>query len=47
VEADTDDPDGQSLLLGYPTATAEGNAYIRRTIKIESGAKSALAPMLP
>jgi hypothetical protein len=26
---------------GYPTATAEGNAYIRRAIKIESGAKSA------
>ena len=44
VEADPDDPDGQSLLLWYPTATAEGNAYIRRAIKIESGAKSALDP---
>jgi hypothetical protein len=44
VEADPDDTDGQSLLLWYPTATAEGNAYIRRAIKIESGAKSALDP---
>jgi Nucleotidyl transferase AbiEii toxin, Type IV TA system len=44
VEADPDDPDRQSLLLWYPTATTEGNAYIRRAIKIESGAKSALDP---
>jgi hypothetical protein len=44
VELDPDDPDGQSLLLWYPTATTEGNAYIRRAIKIESGAKSALDP---
>jgi hypothetical protein len=47
VEADPQDPDGQSLLLWYPTATAEGNAYIRRAIKIESGAKSALDPHAP
>jgi hypothetical protein len=47
VEADPADPDGQSLLLWYPTATAEGNAYIRRAIKIESGAKSALDPHAP
>jgi hypothetical protein len=44
VEPDPDDPDRQSLLLWYPTAAAEGNAYIRRAIKIESGAKSALDP---
>jgi hypothetical protein len=44
VEADPADPDGQSLLLWYPTSTVEGNAYIRRAIKIESGAKSALDP---
>jgi len=44
VEADPDDPDRQGLLLWYPTATAEGNVYIRRAIKIESGAKSALDP---
>jgi hypothetical protein len=47
VEHDPADPDGQSLLLWYPTATAEGNAYIRRAIKIESGAKSALDPHAP
>ena len=47
VEADPDDPDQQSLLLWYPTATTEGNAYIRRAIKIESGAKSALDPHAP
>jgi len=47
VEPDPDDPDGQSLLLWYPTATADGNAYIRRAIKIESGAKSALDPHAP
>jgi hypothetical protein len=47
VEADPDDPDRQSLLLWYPAATTEGNAYIRRAIKIESGAKSALDPHAP
>jgi hypothetical protein len=47
VEPDPDDPDRQSLLLWYPTATTEGNAYIRRAIKIESGAKSALDPHAP
>jgi hypothetical protein len=47
LEADPQDPDGQSLLLWYPTATAEGNEYIRRAIKIESGAKSALDPHAP
>jgi hypothetical protein len=47
IEADPDDPDRQSLLLWYPTATTEGNAYIRRAIKIESGAKSALDPHAP
>jgi hypothetical protein len=47
VEPDPDDHDRQSLLLWYPTATAKGNAYIRRAIKIESGAKSALDPHAP
>ena len=47
VEADPDDPDRQSLLLWYPTATTDGNAYVRRAIKIESGAKSALDPHAP
>lgn len=44
VEPDPDDPDQQSLLLWYPTVTAEGTAYVRRAVKIESGAKSALDP---
>ena len=47
VELDADDPDGQSLLLWYPSVTAAGNDYIRRAIKIESGAKSALDPHSP
>jgi hypothetical protein len=47
VEPDAADPDGQSLLLWYPTTTAGGNEYIRRAIKIESGAKSALDPHAP
>jgi nucleotidyltransferase AbiEii toxin of type IV toxin-antitoxin system len=47
VELDADDPDGQSLLLWYPSVAAAGNDYIRRAIKIESGAKSALDPHAP
>jgi hypothetical protein len=35
------------LRFHTPTATAEGNVYIRRAIKIESGAKSALDPDAP
>ena len=46
VEADPDDPDRQSLLLWYPTATTDGNAYIRRAIKIESGAKNPLLTLM-
>lgn len=38
VEVDPDDPNRQSLLFWFPTPTTEGNAYIRRAIKIESGA---------
>jgi Nucleotidyl transferase AbiEii toxin, Type IV TA system len=45
IEPDSDDPDGQSLLLHYPSAFADsGEDYIRRVVKIESGAKSALDP---
>lgn len=47
LEPDPEDRDGQSLLLWYPTVTADGNTYIRRAIKIESGAKSALDPHAP
>jgi hypothetical protein len=44
VEPDPDDPDHQSLLLWYPTVTADGANYVRRAVKIEAGAKSALDP---
>jgi predicted nucleotidyltransferase component of viral defense system len=47
IESDPDDPDGQSLLLWYPTVTADGSDYIRRSVKIEAGAKSALDPNSP
>lgn len=44
VAVDPDDPDGQSLLFWYPTATTGHGDYIRPAVKIESGAKSALDP---
>jgi Nucleotidyl transferase AbiEii toxin, Type IV TA system len=44
VVVDSDDPDGQSLLFWYPSATAGRDSYIRPAVKIESGAKSALDP---
>lgn len=47
IEHDPDDPDQQSLLFWYPTVTAEGAGYIRRAVKIEAGAKSALDPHSP
>ena len=44
VELDPDDESAQSLLLWYPSVTAEADGYIRKAVKIESGAKSALDP---
>jgi hypothetical protein len=44
IATDPEDPDQQSLLLWYPTVTAVGVGYIRRAVKIELGAKSALDP---
>lgn len=45
IEIDDDDPDGQSLLFHYPSAfDASEEPYVRRVVKIESGAKSALDP---
>jgi hypothetical protein len=41
VKADAHD--GQTLLLGYPSVTPT-DAYIAKSVKIESGAKSALDP---
>lgn len=43
ISPDDEDPDRQSLLVWYPTATP-GDGYVRQAIKIESGAKSALDP---
>lgn len=42
--ADDQDLDGQSLLFLYPSVTQGEEGYIRRAIKIEAGAKSALDP---
>ncbi len=47
LEADPEDPDGQSLLLWYPPVTTEGDGYNRQAVKIECGAKSALDPHSP
>lgn len=44
VESDPDDESGQSLLLWYPSSTETSDGYIRKAVKIESGAKSALDP---
>ncbi|WP_342723632.1 hypothetical protein AAFG07_31505 [Bradyrhizobium sp. B097] len=45
IEPDAEDPDGQSLLFNHPSAFVEdGDDYVRRVVKIESGAKSALDP---
>ncbi len=44
VISDPDDPDQQTLLVRYPTVNAEPNSYIKPTVKIEAGAKSALDP---
>ena len=43
VVLDEDDPDRQSLLIHYPSAV-EKSDYVAASIKIESGAKSALDP---
>ena len=47
VEIDRRDPDGQTLLIHYPSVTDGGVGYIERAVKIESGAKSALDPNSP
>jgi len=44
LEPDPDDPDGQTLLLIYPTAFLEQAAYLRRAVKIEMGARSDTDP---
>lgn len=44
VEVDTQDASGQTLLLAYPTATADADGYVQAVVRIESGARSALDP---
>ncbi|HEY1612360.1 MAG TPA: nucleotidyl transferase AbiEii/AbiGii toxin family protein [Rhizomicrobium sp.] len=45
VVMDTNDVDQQSLLLWYPSVTADSvGGYVQPAVKIESGAKSALDP---
>jgi predicted nucleotidyltransferase component of viral defense system len=43
LEADADDPDGQTLLFHYPPALRE-KAYVRPVVKIELGARSDTEP---
>lgn len=44
LEPDPDDPDGQTLLLFYPTSFPEQASYLRRAVKIEMGARSDTEP---
>lgn len=47
VEIDEADPDRQTLLIQYPAVEVSQGAYVRPTVRIESGAKSALDPNRP
>lgn len=47
IVVDEADPDRQTLLLWYPSVTAEAEGYVRPAVRIESGAKSALNPHVP
>jgi len=47
ITPEADDPDGQSLLVWYPSIIASGDGYIRPAVKIEAGAKSARDPHAP
>ena len=44
VIEDPDDADGQTLLVRYPTTSNYADDYLKPTVKIEAGAKSALDP---
>jgi len=44
VAIDSKDPDGQTLLLWYPSLFGDGDSYVSPVVRIESGAKSALDP---
>jgi len=44
VVQDPDDPDQQTLLVRYPSVSTDAGEYVKPTVKIEAGAKSALDP---
>ena len=44
VVSDDDDPDRQTLLVRYPSVAVGPDDYVKPTVKIEAGAKSALDP---
>ncbi|MCG6881539.1 MAG: nucleotidyl transferase AbiEii/AbiGii toxin family protein [Deltaproteobacteria bacterium] len=44
LHPDPDDPDGQTLLLAYPTAFADRTSYLEQVVKIELGARSDTEP---
>ncbi len=44
IEIDENDPDGQTLLVWYPQVDPIDGAYVLPSVRIESGAKSALDP---
>ncbi|MFH2131876.1 MAG: nucleotidyl transferase AbiEii/AbiGii toxin family protein [bacterium] len=45
LTADPEDPDRQTLLFSYPTVFPEQAAYLRRSVKIEMGARSDTEPV--
>ena len=47
IEIDDADPDGQTLLVWYPEVEPRDETYVRPSVRIESGAKSALDPHRP
>lgn len=47
VVQDPDDPDQQTLLVRYPSVSTNPDEYVKPTVKIEAGAKSALDPHRP
>lgn len=47
VMEDPDDADRQTLLVRYPSVSTDGQEYVKPTVKIEAGAKSALDPHRP
>ena len=47
IKLDSEDKDGQTLLLSYPSAIEVHDGYVEPVVRIECGAKSALDPHAP